>query len=237
MKPSRVWNKERCETRSKNPSWKENCSKAALKSYEHGKTSWCKGLTAEVDSRLAEAGKTFKEGLRSGKFKHPLLGTIRSEGSKRKTENTNLSRYGHKNTGWMATQNSTSQLEIDCAPTLTKFHFYHNRFLGPHQVDFIDYKSKRIVELFGDYWHCNPNKYAASYVHPHRKLTANEMWEYDANRIQRLESYGYRVYVIWESDIKKRGIEECLKDQGLLPDVPAPVTNIAVPPGPTTVDS
>lgn len=59
-----------------------------------------------------------------------------------------------------------------------------------------------IIEFFGDYWHCNPKKYDKDYYNKKKSLTANQIWEYDRNKIDLIKSYGYNLEVIWESDFK-----------------------------------
>lgn len=59
-----------------------------------------------------------------------------------------------------------------------------------------------IIEYFGDYWHCNPNKYSKNYYHTQIHKTAEQIWEFDNNRINMFKENGYDVYVIWESDLK-----------------------------------
>ena len=56
-----------------------------------------------------------------------------------------------------------------------------------------------IVEYNGDYWHCNPDKYDPDYVHPSRHLTAEAIWEKDAERERQLKKAGYNVTVEWEN--------------------------------------
>lgn len=68
------------------------------------------------------------------------------------------------------------------------------------------------VELYGDYWHTNPERFAADYVHPTIGLTAEEIWKRDRKRVRKIEKLGCRVVVVWEremkflssSDLKKR---------------------------------
>lgn len=67
-------------------------------------------------------------------------------------------------------------------------------------VDIVNLRKKIIIECFGDYWHCNPNKYIENYYHQRVHKTAKEIWAQDENRIKELEQLGYKVIIIWESD-------------------------------------
>jgi G:T-mismatch repair DNA endonuclease (very short patch repair protein) len=63
-------------------------------------------------------------------------------------------------------------------------------------------KLNLIIEYFGDYWHCNPNKYSSDYLNVKKGLTAKEIWEYDKSKLELIKNYGYNIEVIWESDLK-----------------------------------
>ncbi len=59
-----------------------------------------------------------------------------------------------------------------------------------------------IIEYFGDYWHCNPEKYDADYFNQKKNMFAKEIWDYDKNKIDLLRNNGYNLEIIWESDLK-----------------------------------
>ncbi len=61
-------------------------------------------------------------------------------------------------------------------------------------------KLKLVVEYNGDYWHCNPLSYDASFFHPKKKMTAAEVWKADEERMEALRKAGYRTIVVWERD-------------------------------------
>jgi G:T-mismatch repair DNA endonuclease (very short patch repair protein) len=60
-----------------------------------------------------------------------------------------------------------------------------------------------VVELYGDFWHANPSKYAPTDI-IHHGLTASEIWERDRKRIAALNDHGFRVSIVWESDFRKQ---------------------------------
>ena len=41
--------------------------------------------------------------------------------------------------------------------------------------DFIDIEKKKIIEFYGDYWHCNPLKYNSTFFNKHKELTAKQI--------------------------------------------------------------
>lgn len=64
---------------------------------------------------------------------------------------------------------------------------------------------KLILEVNGDYWHCNP----VIYTDPNAKVlfpggvvkTPSQVWEYDRIKKQSAVSAGYDTYTIWERDV------------------------------------
>lgn len=61
---------------------------------------------------------------------------------------------------------------------------------------------KILLEINGDYWHCNPLIYNENYMHPHIKKSASEIWLKDYYKKTNAEKYGYKVIYIWEYEIK-----------------------------------
>jgi G:T-mismatch repair DNA endonuclease (very short patch repair protein) len=59
-----------------------------------------------------------------------------------------------------------------------------------------------IIEYFGDYWHCNPNKYSEDYFNQKKNMSAKEIWDYDKMKIDLIINYGYNLEVIWETELK-----------------------------------
>ncbi len=66
-------------------------------------------------------------------------------------------------------------------------------------VDIFIPSTNTIIEYYGRYWHCDPNKYDPDYMHPSRHQTAKEIWEKDAERERQLKKAGYNVTVEWEN--------------------------------------
>lgn len=62
--------------------------------------------------------------------------------------------------------------------------------------------TKKIVEFHGDYWHCNPKTYSEDYFHKVKHKAAKEIWEEDLKRKHILETHGYTLLYVWESDFK-----------------------------------
>ena len=72
--------------------------------------------------------------------------------------------------------------------------------IDKYNVDFL-VNDKYIVECYGDFWHCNPQKYKPSYLNKGKKKTAQDIWARDLERKKRFEELGYSFIYLWESDI------------------------------------
>jgi len=71
----------------------------------------------------------------------------------------------------------------------------------------------KIIEFNGDYWHMNPDIYNEKSYNKVKNMTALEIWEYDAIKIQCAKKYGYSVLVVWESEYnkdKEGTIQKCI---------------------------
>lgn len=79
-------------------------------------------------------------------------------------------------------------------------------FLKKYYADFYLPDYKMIIEVYGDYWHVNPNIYDVNGNDKSKKpLNKNQLEHvesrYDEIRKSDLESYGYTVNILWEQDI------------------------------------
>ena len=59
-----------------------------------------------------------------------------------------------------------------------------------------------IIEYFGDYWHCNPDKYSENYFNQKKGMLSKEIWVYDKKKIDLVLSFGYNLEVVWEKELK-----------------------------------
>lgn len=58
----------------------------------------------------------------------------------------------------------------------------------------------KIIEYYGEYWHCSPRLFEAKDFNTSINLTAKEKWERDEKRIHIFKKLGYNVLIIWEND-------------------------------------
>ena len=89
---------------------------------------------------------------------------------------------------------------------IRQFHLSGNK----HPYDFRLLDTKIIIEINGDYWHANPEKYKAEDIinYPGNKKYAKDIWNRDNKFIKYAEKNGYKVISIWESTMKKLNDDE-----------------------------
>jgi G:T-mismatch repair DNA endonuclease (very short patch repair protein) len=62
---------------------------------------------------------------------------------------------------------------------------------------------KIIIEVQGSFWHAWPEKYKPSDLMPVMNITAQDIWDRDAQKRKRLEDLGYEVHYIWEHEMDR----------------------------------
>lgn len=70
-------------------------------------------------------------------------------------------------------------------------------------VDIFIPSKNKVIEVYGDYWHCNPKKFASDYYHSQLHLTAKQKWAVDNDRMDIMNTAGYLTEIVWEADIRK----------------------------------
>ena len=86
--------------------------------------------------------------------------------------------------------------------------------LGKKKYKFFDIQiGKILIEINGDYWHANPNKYSENtiFTFPKSICTAKDIWNADKFKINIAEKQGYKVICLWESFLKKVDDNELLQ--------------------------
>ncbi len=98
--------------------------------------------------------------------------------------------------------------------------FIHQyKFMNKFMCDFCFPQQKVIVEVYGDFWHANPQKYPdQAKLHPHQKKDVGRDKSKEAY-ITTVDNRAWTYLILWESDIKKDvvacvdKIEEVLKEK------------------------
>lgn len=93
----------------------------------------------------------------------------------------------------------------------TEYYIFDNKLNKGFSFD-IKYKNK-IIEVQGDFWHCNPKFFEENFYNKAIKLTAKEIWERDNIKNNVATSNGFEVYYIWEDDYNNHPeleIQKCI---------------------------
>jgi len=116
----------------------------------------------------------------------------------------------------MSNIKETSQIEQDICEKLCEIGFKKSYFKGSvygqkfvssnnsyYKIDFYNEDYNMVVEVQGDYWHCNPKIYKDDYFNKTKKKTAKEIWEKDNERkLKIINELHCSYYEIWEQDWK-----------------------------------
>lgn len=139
---------------------------------------------------------------------NPMAGRHLSAEQKQKQKNTLLNNYGVSNAYLLAKRRKISKPQQELYEYVrlcdnSALLEQHVQNIGMRYfADILLPESKKIVEFHGDYWHCNPKTYSSDYFHKVKNKTAKEIWEEDLKRRHILETHGYTLLYVWETDYK-----------------------------------
>jgi G:T-mismatch repair DNA endonuclease (very short patch repair protein) len=108
-----------------------------------------------------------------------------------------------KNASRHFSQRSSAEREIYEELIAAGYSVSRNVGVSRYNCDIVFDTMLFIVEYFGDFWHCNPEKWDAQQFNPRIKMTAEKRWALDGDKLAALESLGYKVLVVWESNWKQ----------------------------------
>lgn len=99
----------------------------------------------------------------------------------------------------------TSKIEGRVSASLTALDipYRHQYWVKQKSFDFQVSYTKILIEVNGDFWHANPQRYCAEDTlnMPGGLVKAFDLWERDKAKRELAESYGYSVVYIWETEI------------------------------------
>ena len=109
----------------------------------------------------------------------------------------------YKEQSYYATNNGEKQLELNAFDKKVLF-----------KPDFLF--NNKIIEFFGDYWHCNPLIRNADFKvrRGSKKYTAESIWKIDKWRNDIFTNNGYKLLIIWENEYnsnRQTTIDKCIK--------------------------
>lgn len=102
------------------------------------------------------------------------------------------------------TKQSLNNIETKVYNILTSLRvsFKIQANVDKYNVDFL-VDDKYIIECYGDFWHCNPERYKPDYFNRGKRKLAKDIWKRDACRKELFEEQGYKFLSLWETDINK----------------------------------
>ena len=101
---------------------------------------------------------------------------------------------------------SSQEMRIQTILNQVGIEYTANGFLYSYNWDLI-FKNKTIIEVQGDFWHANPKTYRETDVLLNG-LLVKDVWNKDNRKKKLIESKGYSVNYLWESDINNMTDEE-----------------------------
>ena len=79
-------------------------------------------------------------------------------------------------------------------------------------IYFVDFKMKnKIIEYHGSYWHGDNRLFEVTDIHPSLKISIEQIHQNDKERIQIIESLGFKVLTVWSHDVSIDPIAEINK--------------------------
>lgn len=100
-----------------------------------------------------------------------------------------------------------SKIETAVGNALDRIHISYRRWvsIGNRNFDFKIDGCKILIEVNGDFWHANPSQYSADDVvhYPDGDRKVRDIWNNDSRKRLTAERNGYKLVVLWESDIKR----------------------------------
>lgn len=128
-----------------------------------------------------------------------------------KKQTISIKKYWHKLTDEQKNKimhyNGTSNLETIISESLNYLSIgYTTQY--PMKGRLFDFKVNNtniLIEVNGDYWHCNPLKYKIDEIvkFPGKEIKVSKIWEKDDKKRKIAEENGYKVVYIWENEIKE----------------------------------
>jgi G:T-mismatch repair DNA endonuclease (very short patch repair protein) len=171
-------------------------------------TPWNKGVKNCYSLELKEhMSKIWKQKYKAG-FIHPMLGKFHNEFTKQKMKIKRNERI-------IPVKDTKIELKIQAFLKQLNIEFFTHQYIKEinhaYQCDILipvqnGIIQKTIIEVDGDYWHCNPLKFSMP------NQMQKEQIERDKIRTLELIDKGFRVIRLWETDINNLN-EEQLKQK------------------------
>lgn len=82
---------------------------------------------------------------------------------------------------------------------------------GYYSVDISIENTKKLIDVYGDYWHGNPKIFKSDDIilrGTSGEIYVEEKWEQDSQRNKEIVSQGYELYLLWENNWKNDPTEK-----------------------------
>jgi very-short-patch-repair endonuclease len=178
-----------------------------------------------AENCLSKNTKAYKKRNKTVKSKYGVSNVFATDSVKNKIKETCLEKYGvenyvqsqeynqYRNNGIKSHQHDSISKYLDSigiiheneyGKTLSKYNVEMGRIYSP-RVDIFIPNKKIVIEIYGDSWHANPKSYKPTdEIYKWGGLKkAEDIWEHDNIRVRHIESSGYKVIILWCSDIMK----------------------------------
>lgn len=141
---------------------------------------------------------------------NPFFGKTMSDAAKAKQHKTLFLNHNVDNAFELAQHKTSSAPQLSILEKLcnefTEISFKKEAHIktcdGKFIVDIIAEELNFVVEFYGTYWHCDSRCYSHDFVHPHKQMTAEEIWKHDLRRVSALRDVGLNVFIVHEYDYK-----------------------------------
>lgn len=102
-------------------------------------------------------------------------------------------------------QSSKLHMSIREELNLSAYGFLSEQIIDWYVADELHPDRKIIIEINGDFWHANPDKYSENDIikAPGETFVAGDKWKKDMEKYKKYIELGYELIVIWESDYKE----------------------------------
>jgi G:T-mismatch repair DNA endonuclease (very short patch repair protein) len=164
---------------------------------------WKYKTTEELCEIRSRSGDTLKERYASGEL--ISYAKLNPEWEKKNLQKRLAGYKRWQESGHKIRFGNSSKAEVEIANILEDLGVKYVRQFSPskYRFDFYLPDQNLVLEYHGTYWHADPRKYEPSYYNVKKGKTAEEIWRYDAERLDYVRSLGYDTSVVWEEDFKR----------------------------------
>lgn len=96
--------------------------------------------------------------------------------------------------------------------TLSGIRFIKQFSLPRIYCDFYLPDYNLIIEVDGDYWHANPDRFSSDDLIGSKKMKASQIWESDKKKSEKIIAFGYKLLRIWSSSLKNMTSQMLVED-------------------------